>query len=113
MYCFLSNSDLKGKKKTKLINKLKLTPSRNVFHTVDILLAIIPFLCSLQMNRDNLCCHPLTEILFLLAPEHGHKKGKDTKQVLSRRTQKTNIQWLFYHGRLTLGQYNQLHSVYL
>lgn len=74
------------------MSKLTPTPSRNVFHTVDILLAIIPFLCSLQMNRDNLCCHPLTEMLFLLAPDQGQKKEKDTKQVLSCRTQKTNIQ---------------------
>lgn len=57
----------------------KLTPSRNVFHTVDKLLAIIPFLCTLQMNRENLWCHLLICILFLLVPAFEQKiEERDT-----------------------------------
>lgn len=57
----------------------KLTPDRNVFHTVDILLATTLSPCSLEMSMDNLCCHPRSVVPFSLAPEKSQRIEKKSR----------------------------------
>lgn len=68
----------------KASKNCKLTPDRNVFHTVDILLATTLSPCSLEMSMDNLCCHPRSVVPFSLAPEKSQRSEKKAGQDRGR-----------------------------